>query len=453
MPDIVVSFKKDSSNYTFTLPVRIAEDFEVDLILGLQTIKNLNLVKTIPEFFQNLDQITPTEDTLSPWKKQRTSSKDEDDTSPTLLIAAPTITPVDTLPDVVKPSAPIPLHVPEYYTGPTIPLTIAQPQVTPTVHVQLASPVCEYYTGPTPPSISSDPKGLKPSSADNQRQDNLMSRGACKKKRCTSSCGCQKNSTAALVEKGSVESTLLPKVAATPVLLPLGQSSTGLNTDRGAKLATSTSSTMAPAQTRGYVAALLSGHEESPEVQPFGPEEIDYKSKDTFAPFQDNSNTDETYLVDLIQIAGSPVQIANIRAICLKRKKLFRNTLGPEPARNPPFRLDVTHIKWRQFKNRVAPRQQSLRKQIGIRKQIEAVLKAGIIRISDASYYSQVILALKPDGSFRFCIDYRNLNDATESASWSIPNIRQMLARLGSYKGERTTRPTNEANTPGQDRV
>ena len=86
------------------------------------------------------------------------------------------------------------------------------------------------------------------------------------------------------------------------------------------------------------------------------------------------TNNDETYLVDLIKISGTPVQIAKTKAICIKK--------------------------------------------------------------SDSSYYSQVILAVKPDGTFRFCIDYRNLNDATESASWPIPNIKQMLARLGAQKAD-----------------
>ena len=37
--------------------MRIAEDPKVDLILGLQTIKKVNLVKVIPEFFQNSENI------------------------------------------------------------------------------------------------------------------------------------------------------------------------------------------------------------------------------------------------------------------------------------------------------------------------------------------------------------------------------------------------------------
>ena len=55
-----------------------------------------------------------------------------------------------------------------------------------------------------------------------------------------------------------------------------------------------------------------------------------------------------------------------------------------------------------------------------------------IIEKSPASYYSQVHIAPKP-GGFRFCIDFRKLNDATESASWPILNIQQMLIRIGAH--------------------
>jgi hypothetical protein len=32
------------------------------------------------------------------------------------------------------------------------------------------------------------------------------------------------------------------------------------------------------------------------------------------------------------------------------------------------------------------------------------------------------------------CIDYRNLNDCTPDASWPIPNIAEMLRRIGNHK-------------------
>ena len=57
--DIVVSFKKDSLKYIFSLPVRIAEDSEIDLIIGINTIRNLNLVKVMPEFFGHKNHTDP----------------------------------------------------------------------------------------------------------------------------------------------------------------------------------------------------------------------------------------------------------------------------------------------------------------------------------------------------------------------------------------------------------
>ena len=57
MLDIVVSFNKNNLKYTFSLPVRIAEDSKVDVILRLETIKKLNLVRIIPGFFQSPENI------------------------------------------------------------------------------------------------------------------------------------------------------------------------------------------------------------------------------------------------------------------------------------------------------------------------------------------------------------------------------------------------------------
>ena len=32
------------------------------------------------------------------------------------------------------------------------------------------------------------------------------------------------------------------------------------------------------------------------------------------------------------------------------------------------------------------------------------------------------------------CIDYQNLNDCTEDALWPIPNMNEMLRRIGAHK-------------------
>ena len=62
------------------------------------------------------------------------------------------------------------------------------------------------------------------------------------------------------------------------------------------------------------------------------------------------------------------------------------------------------------------------------------MLRQGIIRKSTSPHYSQVLLVPKPDNTFRMCVDYGAFNDCTPDASWPIPNIAEMLRRIGSRR-------------------
>ncbi len=59
-----------------------------------------------------------------------------------------------------------------------------------------------------------------------------------------------------------------------------------------------------------------------------------------------------------------------------------------------------------------------------------------MITKSQASEYSQILLTPKPDDKWRFCIDFRALNETSESMGWPIPNIKLMLQRLGSKRAK-----------------
>jgi Reverse transcriptase (RNA-dependent DNA polymerase) len=85
-------------------------------------------------------------------------------------------------------------------------------------------------------------------------------------------------------------------------------------------------------------------------------------------------------------------------------------------------------------RNRTPPRPQSAANQADIARQIAVLEMQGIIEKSNAAYYSQVLIVPKPDGSKRMCLDFRNLNDCTEDASWPIPHITEMLRQIGSHK-------------------
>ncbi len=65
-------------------------------------------------------------------------------------------------------------------------------------------------------------------------------------------------------------------------------------------------------------------------------------------------------------------------------------------------------------------------------KQLEKLLKAGVIQSSQASEYSQELLVKKPHSDkWRFCIDYRSLNKQIQSMGWPIPNIKRLLQTAG----------------------
>jgi hypothetical protein len=43
-------------------------------------------------------------------------------------------------------------------------------------------------------------------------------------------------------------------------------------------------------------------------------------------------------------------------------------------------------------------------------------------------------MVAKPDESRRMCIDFRNLNECTEDASFPVLHVKQMFARIGTRK-------------------
>jgi hypothetical protein len=64
------------------------------------------------------------------------------------------------------------------------------------------------------------------------------------------------------------------------------------------------------------------------------------------------------------------------------------------------------------------------------------MLDAKVIRPSTATEYSQVLLVPKKPSGWRFCIDYRRLNDVSKIEAWPLPNVKHMLNRLGTNRSE-----------------
>ena len=78
----------------------------------------------------------------------------------------------------------------------------------------------------------------------------------------------------------------------------------------------------------------------------------------------------------------------------------------------------------------VPPRRVPFHKRQEMRSQVDEMLEADIIEPSDSPWYSPVVLVAKPDGSQRFCVDYRALNSVTKRDLYPLPRCDDILESL-----------------------
>jgi transposase InsO family protein len=164
-------------------------------------------------------------------------------------------------------------------------------------------------------------------------------------------------------------------------------------------------------------------------------DKINQLSNDTFSPWTQSESSIEE-LLEMIHIEGDSSLQQGIRELCKEYGHIFALKLPREASKLTPFNITVDSLAWRVPKNRMPPRKQSSLKQVAISKQVENLLEQGIIERSTAEYYSQVVVVPKSDGEDRLCVDFQNLNLVSESHSHPLPNIKQMLNRLGDHRSE-----------------
>ena len=80
-----------------------------------------------------------------------------------------------------------------------------------------------------------------------------------------------------------------------------------------------------------------------------------------------------------------------------------------------PYALAVKHYDW-------------------VRKEIDKLLEAGVIRVSHSSWSVPIVVIPKGDGGKRLCVDFRALNSITRTYVWPMPRVEDIFAKLGKGK-------------------
>ena len=87
-------------------------------------------------------------------------------------------------------------------------------------------------------------------------------------------------------------------------------------------------------------------------------------------------------------------------------------TGGARPVRLPPYRLPHAYRDT-------------------VKQELDEMLKQGIIEPSSSEWSAPIVLVKKKDGSLRLCVDYRRLNEVSETDAYPMPRIDDLIDRLG----------------------
>ena len=99
----------------------------------------------------------------------------------------------------------------------------------------------------------------------------------------------------------------------------------------------------------------------------------------------------------------------------LGKTTLTKHEIHPEPDTRPI---------------RLHPYRVSSSKSDAMKKEIDEMLRLGVIEPSSSPWSAPVVLIPKPDNTLRFCVDYRRLNEATVPDAFPMPVVEKEAIAL-----------------------
>ena len=132
-------------------------------------------------------------------------------------------------------------------------------------------------------------------------------------------------------------------------------------------------------------------------------------------------------VVTAMPTEGTPEEREQVKSMLCRRKQAFQNDPTDTGCTEVvTHKIDTgDHPPIRQRFRRIPPE----RRQV-VEVEIQKMLDRGIIEPSHGPWASPIVLVKKKTGEWRFCIDYRKLNDITKKDAYPLPRIDDTLDLL-----------------------
>ena len=126
-----------------------------------------------------------------------------------------------------------------------------------------------------------------------------------------------------------------------------------------------------------------------------------------------------------------PPPSPEVSALMADFPKVFEEAEGVE--KDPPVRHPI-RLEDGAKSSHVKPYRFTETQRNEMREQVIQLLQKGWIRPSASPWGAPVLLVPKKDGTWRFCVDFRNLNAVTVRDSFPLPRIDDLLHKVGQAK-------------------
>lgn len=121
----------------------------------------------------------------------------------------------------------------------------------------------------------------------------------------------------------------------------------------------------------------------------------------------------------------NPTQQEQVRQVVAA----FPTVLSARPGRTTVTSHHIATILGQKVRENHRPLPKEMRETV--RKELESMLTLGVVEESKSEWRSPIVLVPKPDGSVRFCIDFRKVNAISRFDTSPMPRVDELLEGLG----------------------